>query len=36
MFRELFTRAPDIRAAGEPELLLSNFDNGITRLPYRT
>jgi cytochrome P450 len=36
MFRELFTRAPDIRAAGDPELLLSNFDNGITRLPYRT
>jgi cytochrome P450 len=34
MFRELFTRAPDIRAAGEPELLLSNFDNGIKRLPY--
>jgi cytochrome P450 len=36
MFRELFTRAPGIRAAGEPERLLSNFDNGITRLPYRT
>jgi cytochrome P450 len=34
MFRELFTRVPDIRAAGEPELLLSNFDNGIKRLPY--
>jgi cytochrome P450 len=36
MFRELLTRAPDIRAVGEPELLLSNFDNGITHLPYRT
>jgi len=36
MFRELFTRAPDIRADGPPELLLSNFDNGIKRLPYRT
>ncbi|WP_329244195.1 cytochrome P450 [Actinoallomurus sp. NBC_01490] len=36
MFRELFTRIPGIRAAGEPELLLSNFDNGIKRLPYRT
>jgi cytochrome P450 len=36
MFRELFTRVPGIRAAGRPELLLSNFDNGVTRLPYRT
>jgi cytochrome P450 len=34
MFRELFTRAPDIRATGEPEPLLSGFDNGIKRLPY--
>jgi len=34
MFRELFTRAPGIRAAGEPVLLLSNFDNGIKQLPY--
>jgi cytochrome P450 len=34
LFRELFTRVPGIRAAGAPELLLSNFDNGITRLPY--
>jgi cytochrome P450 len=36
MFRELFTRVPSIRAAGGPELLLSNFDNGIKSLPYRT
>lgn len=36
MFRELFTRAPGIRASAEPEYLLSNFDNGIKRLPYRT
>ena len=36
MFRELFTRVPDIRAAGDPELLLSNFDNGIKKLPYTT
>jgi cytochrome P450 len=36
MFRELFTRVPGIRTAGEPELLLSNFDNGIKRLPYTT
>ncbi|WP_283137694.1 cytochrome P450 [Rhizohabitans arisaemae] len=34
MFRELFTRLPDIRSAGEPVLLESNFDNGVTRLPY--
>ncbi len=36
MFRELFTRVPGIRASGEPELLLSNFDNGVKRLPYTT
>lgn len=36
MFRELFTRVPGIRASGEPEYLLSSFDNGIKRLPYRT
>ena len=36
MFRELFTRVPGIRAAGEPEYLLSNFDNGIKHLAYRT
>lgn len=36
IFRELFTRLPGIRASGEPELLLSNFDNGIKRLPYNT
>jgi cytochrome P450 len=33
-FRELFTRLPGIRAVGEPELLLSNFDNGVTRQPF--
>ncbi|MGH3374868.1 MAG: cytochrome P450 [Actinoallomurus sp.] len=36
MFRELFTRVPNIRAAGEPEYLLSNFDNGLKHLAYRT
>ncbi len=36
MFRELFTRVPDIRATGDPDLLLSNFDNGIRYLPYTT
>ncbi|GAA2573088.1 cytochrome P450 [Actinomadura fulvescens] len=34
MFRELFTRLPGLRASGEPAYLLSNFDNGITRLPF--
>ena len=28
MFKELFTRVPDIRAVGEPDRLLSNFING--------
>ena len=34
MLRELLTRVPDIRAAGEPEYLLSSFVNGIKRLPF--
>ena len=34
MFRELFERFPRIGSAGEPEYLLSNFDNGITRQPF--
>ncbi|MFJ2032040.1 cytochrome P450 [Streptosporangium sp. NPDC087985] len=29
MFRELFTRLPEIRSVGEPELLVSNFDNSV-------
>ncbi|GLW06677.1 cytochrome P450 [Microtetraspora sp. NBRC 13810] len=29
MFRELYTRLPGLRAEGEPELLLSNFDNSV-------
>jgi cytochrome P450 len=33
MLRELFTRVPDIRAAGEPDYLLSSFINGIKHLP---
>jgi cytochrome P450 len=33
MLRELFTRVPDIRAAGEPDRLLSGFINGYKRLP---
>ncbi|WP_261986856.1 cytochrome P450 [Actinomadura sp. HBU206391] len=34
MFRELFERFPGIGAVGEPEYLLSNFDNGIRRQPF--
>ena len=33
MFRELFRRMPDLRAAGEPVRLQSNFINGIKHLP---
>jgi methyl-branched lipid omega-hydroxylase len=33
MFKELFKRVPDIRAAGEPARLESNFINGIKHLP---
>jgi methyl-branched lipid omega-hydroxylase len=33
VFRELFTRVPDIRASGEPVRLLSSFINGIKHVP---
>ncbi|MGH3277898.1 MAG: cytochrome P450 [Trebonia sp.] len=33
ILRELLARAPDIRAAGEPDYLLSSFINGIKHLP---
>jgi cytochrome P450 len=33
MLRELLTRAPGIRAAAEPDYLLSNFSNGVKHLP---
>ncbi|TDC62335.1 cytochrome P450 [Actinomadura sp. GC306] len=33
MFRELFTRVPEIRATGEPDRLFSSFINGIKHLP---
>jgi cytochrome P450 len=32
-FREFLTRLPDVRLAGEPVRLTSNFINGITHLP---
>ncbi len=33
MLRELLSRVPHVRAAGEPDRLLSSFINGIKRLP---
>ncbi|MBO2454137.1 cytochrome P450 [Actinomadura barringtoniae] len=33
MFRELFTRLPDLRTDGEPDRLASTFINGYKRLP---
>jgi cytochrome P450 len=33
MYKELFKHLPDIRAAAEPDRLLSNFINGIKHLP---
>jgi cytochrome P450 len=33
MLRELLTRVPSIRAAGEPDRLLSSFINGIKHVP---
>jgi methyl-branched lipid omega-hydroxylase len=33
ILRELLARVPDIRAAGEPDRLLSSFINGIKHLP---
>ena len=33
MLRELLSRVPRVRAAGEPDRLLSSFINGIKRLP---
>lgn len=34
MLRELLTRLPDIRAVGEPDMLLSNFTHGVKRLRF--
>lgn len=34
LFRELLTRLPGIRSTGEPELIASNFDNRVGRLPF--
>jgi cytochrome P450 len=34
MLRELLTRLPDIRAAGEPDMLLSNFTHGVKRMRF--
>lgn len=34
IFRELFTRLPEVRAVGEPDFLLSNFINGVKHLRW--
>jgi cytochrome P450 len=34
LFRELLTRLPTIRSAGEPVLVPSSFDNRVGRLPF--
>jgi cytochrome P450 len=34
LFRELLTRLPGIRSTGEPELVPSDFDNRVGRLPF--
>ena len=34
MFRELFTRVPEIRSVGEPDRLFSNFINGIKHMRF--
>ncbi|GAA2121318.1 cytochrome P450 [Actinomadura napierensis] len=36
MFRELFTRLPELRSTAEPDRLLSTLINGIKHLPCRT
>ncbi|MFJ2649064.1 cytochrome P450 [Streptomyces sp. NPDC087420] len=34
LFRELLTRAPDLRATAAPVLVPSNFDNRVRSMPY--
>jgi cytochrome P450 len=34
LFRELYTRLPNLHAAGPPELIPSTFDNRVGRLPF--
>jgi cytochrome P450 len=34
LFRELYARLPDLRAAGPPELIPSTFDNRVGHLPF--
>ncbi|MFC9324506.1 cytochrome P450 [Kitasatospora sp. NPDC057015] len=34
LLRELFTRLPDLRATGAPELVPSSFDNRVKSLPF--
>ncbi len=34
LFRELFTRLPELRSVGAPDVVPSNFDNRVARLRY--
>lgn len=34
MLRALLTRFPDVRAVGEPDLLLSSFTHGVKRMRF--
>jgi hypothetical protein len=34
LFRELFTRLPNIRSVGVPEVVPSNFDNRLLHLRF--
>ena len=34
LFRELFTRLPDLRSVGDPELVASSFDHRVARLAF--
>jgi hypothetical protein len=34
MLRELLTRLPGIRAAGEPDMLLSTLTHGVKRMRF--
>lgn len=36
LFRQILTKLPDLHITGEPELMRSEFINGITRLPAHT
>jgi hypothetical protein len=34
LYQELFSRLPEVRSVGEPELVPSSFDNRVRRLRF--